>query len=238
MRINIRIAALALLCSLISTSGFAANDKLEVTSTAIQNSTDYPIYYSDCEVIEKKEEKQTLKVVKRRPAMAIKTNLLYDLLLTPNLEIDIPMGSTFSFSSELGRGWWRKEMTRCWQILYGSAELRCWLGNRTKRERLTGWFIGAFANCGICDFQFADTYGVQSEFYIAAGVSTGYSLKISKRCLMEFSMGAGYIDNEYQKYWVENNETLIEDGLAMRRQAFMPLKAKISLGWLLYNKKR
>lgn len=170
--------------------------------------------------------------------MAIKTNLLYDALLTPNIELEIPVSSRFSVNSELGRGWWLRENTRRWELLYGGVEGRFWFGDRSKRDQLTGWFGGVFANAGICDFQFEDASGVQSDFYVAVGISAGYSLRLSNRWMMEFSVGGGYLDNEYQKYWVEDNETLIEDGQTMRRQSIMPLKAKVSIGWLLFNNRK
>ncbi len=184
------------------------------------------------------EGAESANVGEEKLVMAIKTNLLYDALLTPNIELEIPVRSRFSVNSELGRGWWLRENTRCWELLYGGVEGRFWFGDRSKRDQLTGWFGGVFANAGICDFQFEDASGVQSDFYIAVGISAGYSLKLSDRWMMEFSVGGGYLENEYQKYWVENNETLIEDGQTMRRQSIMPLKAKVSIGWLLFNNRK
>ena len=43
-------------------------------------------------------------------------------------------------------------------------EGRCWLGNRQKRDRLTGHFIGLYAEGGIYDFQLRGD-GYQGKYY-------------------------------------------------------------------------
>ncbi|MFI3285627.1 MAG: DUF3575 domain-containing protein [Rikenellaceae bacterium] len=204
---------------------------------------EFAVVAETVEVVEPTPEPTSVPVaveddIDRKLLLAIKTNLLYDLAFTPNIEVEVPFGERWSVNGEFARGWWLKEHTRCWQVQSAGIEGRYWFGDRSKRDQLTGWFAGLFANTGFCDFQFKDATGVQSDFYYIAGLSAGYSLPLSERFNMEFSAGAGYMVNEYQKYWVENNTTLIEDGPRMKMQSFLPAKVKVSLSWLIFRTKK
>lgn len=51
------------------------------------------------------------------PLFALKTNLLFDLALTPNIELEVPIGKRWSVNGEFMRGWWlNKSNTFCWQV--------------------------------------------------------------------------------------------------------------------------
>lgn len=76
-------------------------------------------------------------------------------------------------------------------------EGRCWLGNRQKRDRLTGHFIGLYAEGGIYDFQLRGD-GYQGKYYGAAGVTYGYARQLARHFSLEFSLGIGYLTTEYK----------------------------------------
>jgi hypothetical protein len=171
----------------------------------------------------------------RRPLFAVKTNLLYDLALTPNLEMEIPLGSRWSINGEFQHGWWGHKYFNykfCWQFEGLGAEVRYWLGNRTGRPVLTGWFLGVFTGAGVYDLQMPGGEGYQSDFQIGAGLSAGYAKKLSGNWQMEFSLGAGYLTADRTRYRVIDRE-LVRQGADMRFKGVLPLKAKISLSYLL-----
>jgi hypothetical protein len=174
----------------------------------------------------------------RKSLFAVKTNLLYDLALTPGIELEIPLGRRWSVNAEYAGGWWLKEdWSFCWQILSVGLEGRYWLGDRTQKPLLTGWFVGAFAGGGYYDFQLEKDKGAQGEFYIMAGVSAGYAHRLWKDLRMEYSLGAGYFTMDYRRYTVHaDDRELIKYGPEKRYSALMPLKAKVSLVWLLHYK--
>ncbi len=174
----------------------------------------------------------------RRPLFALKTNLLFDAALTPNIEIEVPIGSRWSVNGEFMRGWWLRKQTFCWQLESFGVEGRYWFGDRAVRRQLTGWFAGVFASGGFYDFQFHRTRGVQGEFYLLAGVSGGYGMAISRSWSIEFSAGIGYIINNYRRYTVIDNDYLVRCGEEHRFQSIFPAKAKISLVWLIHRKVR
>ncbi len=172
----------------------------------------------------------------KKPLFVIKTNLLYDIALTPNLKIEVPIGNRWSVGVQAMCGWWSKsDNSFVWQIQAADLEARYWFGDRTDKRVLSGWFAGAFASGGFYDFQFKDTHGLQGEFYVLTGVSGGYSMPIGRSMNLEFSAGVGYIVNNYQRYVVYEEEYLVADGPTMRYQSLFPAKVEVSLGWLLFR---
>jgi hypothetical protein len=171
----------------------------------------------------------------RRPLFAVKTNLLYDVALTPNIEVEVPLGNRWSLDGEFLHGWWDHKLFGydfCWQLEALSAEGRYWLGDRTNRPVLTGWFVGAFAGAGVYDLQLSRDKGYQGDFYISAGLSAGYARQLKGNWRMEFSLGAGYLTTDYTRYRIVDRQ-LVRDGADMRFGGLLPLKVKISLVYLL-----
>ncbi len=177
----------------------------------------------------------------RHPAVAIKTNLLFDAALMPNIEVEIPIGNgnRWSVNGEWIFPWWLFDNDKyCMQVLMGGLEGRYWLGsrkNREQREVLTGHFLGLYAGGGKYDLQWDDN-GYQGEFFIAAGVSYGWATRIARNLHLEFNIGIGLLRTDYRHYHARDNyQTLLwqENG---RYTWFGPTKAKISLVWLLNRK--
>lgn len=177
------------------------------------------------------------------PLLAIKTNLLFDALTLLNIELEVPIGDKWSIAGEWTFPWWiwdngtvgsRRNRV---QMLNGSAELKYWLGDRTNRPVMTGWFAGIYGGGGVYDFEH-DKEGYQGEFYIAAGVSGGYAHTINKKgnLRMEYSIGLGYVNTRYRHYIAEYYRE--DDWRAILQDTgtfswFGPTKVKASLVWLL-----
>ena len=173
---------------------------------------------------------------RRRPLLALKTNLLFDAALMPNVEIEVPVGKRWSVNGEYAFPWWQFDRGKyCMQVLMGGLEGRYWLGSRKSREDrevLTGHFLGLYAGGGKYDLQWGEK-GYQGEFFIAAGVSYGGATRIARHLHLEFNIGIGLLRTDYRHYHARDNyQTLLwqENG---KYTWFGPTKAKISLVWLL-----
>lgn len=173
---------------------------------------------------------------RRRPLLALKTNLLFDAALMPNVEIEVPVGNRWSVNGEYAFPWWQFDRGKyCMQVLMGGLEGRYWLGSRKSREDrevLTGHFLGLYAGGGKYDLQWGEK-GYQGEFFIAAGVSYGWATRIARHLHLEFNIGIGLLRTDYRHYHARDNyQTLLwqENG---KYTWFGPTKAKISLVWLL-----
>lgn len=184
-------------------------------------------------------EAKEIRTIKKRPLFALKTNLLFDAALMPNVEIEVPVGNRWSVNAEYMFPWWLFDGDKySMQILMGGLEGRYWLGgkeNRINREALTGHFLGLYAGGGKYDLQWKEN-GYQGEFFIAAGISYGWSASIARNLHLEFNIGIGMLRTDYRHYHArESYQTLLwqENG---KYTWFGPTKAKISLVWLLNRK--
>lgn len=195
------------------------------------------------EAVEEIEKKQSYEVaaseaegpVQSETILAVKNNLLYDLALAPNLEIEVPLGKRWSLNTEFKCPWWLNNRDDfCYQLLSGGLEGRCWLGNRRIRNRLTGHFMGLYAEGGVYDFQFGGD-GCQGKYYGAAGVTYGYARQLARHFALELSFGVGYLTTEYTKYTPYEGDIIkTKSG---QYNFIGPTKAKISLVWLITTRR-
>ena len=167
--------------------------------------------------------------------VALKNNMIYDLALAPNVEVELSTGKRWSLNTEYKCPWWLNgKHDFCYQLLSGGMEGRCWLGNRQKRDRLTGHFIGLYAEGGIYDFQLRGD-GYQGKYYGVAGVTYGYARQLARHFSLEFSLGIGYLTTEYKKYTPYEGDIIWTN--SGRYNFIGPTKAKVSLVWLITTKK-
>ena len=175
---------------------------------------------------------------RRHPLFAVKTNLLFDVALMPNIELEVPIGKRWSLNGEYMFPWWLINDDRyCLQILMGGLEVRYWPGRRSGRDVLTGHFLGLYAGGGKYDLQW-DKNGYQGEFFIAAGVSYGYAHSIARNLRLEYNIGIGMLRTDYRHYHSrDNHRTLLwqENG---EYTWLGPTKLKISLVWLITGKNK
>lgn len=174
------------------------------------------------------------------PPFALKTNLLFDVALMPNLEVEFPLGSSWSVAGEWIFPWWLgKRSQKCLQLLCGTLEGRYWLGDRLKYRQLTGWFAGFYTGAGLYDLEWK-TKGYQGEFFLAAGLSSGYAHTINKSgsLRLEYSLGIGYMQTKYRKYIPVNGGEILSWQQDGRYSWFGPTRAKVSLVWLIDFKSR
>ena len=140
--------------------------------------------------------------------------------------------------------WWQHTRNRAssktWRLdaLCGTLEGRYWLGNRQKYSIMKGWFAGIFTGAGIYDVQWK-AKGYHGDFFVMSGVSVGYAHRITSHLSLEYSLGIGYFNTRYRHYksifgpdcrW---HPIEINTG---RYQYVGPLRAKVSLVWMLNNK--
>lgn len=164
--------------------------------------------------------------------LAVKNNVLYDLALAPNIELEFSIGKRWSLNTEYKCPWWlNQEHNFCYQLLSGGVEARCWLGNRKIRSRLTGHFLGVYAEGGAYDFQLKEEKGYRGKYYAATGLTYGYTHQIAKHLALEFSLGVGYLETEYRKYTSYKGDLIWTN--SGRYHFIGPTKAKFSLVWLI-----
>lgn len=179
---------------------------------------------------------------KKKPFyIAIKTNLLYDAALLPNLAVEVPFGKNYRWSvaAEGNWSWWDTGANNYnyHRIQMAGVELRRWFEYKTRRP-LNGLYVGAYAYGGTYDvrlFAKKDTdKGQLSDLSYSAGLSLGYVIPIGWRWNLEFGIAAGYFGGKYKKY----NHSTCEDGTfpwlsSHNRNYFGLTKANISIVWVI-----
>ena len=176
-----------------------------------------------------------------RPLLAVKTNLLYDLVLAPNIEVEVPFGRDrrWSVMAEYTNPWWRwKNLDYSYQIQEGGVELRRWLLPRCNGSRpwLSGLFAGVYGAIAKYDIE-NDGTGDQGEVW-SAGATLGYSCPLNRRLNMEFSLSAGYVKGERRHYNAEFDSTHLIYKYTKNLGYFGPTKLKVSLVWIIPSKKK
>ncbi|WP_459952311.1 DUF3575 domain-containing protein [Dysgonomonas termitidis] len=137
--------------------------------------------------------------------LALKTNLLYDLALLPNLSVEMPVAGHWSVAVNGAFSKWdtKSPKYRSHQVNYAGLEVRRWWGNR-QGSPLNGHFAGIYFTGGVYDLRLftksLDSYGYLSHWSWSAGAVYGYSLPLSAKLNLEFSVNAGYFTGEYHAY--------------------------------------
>ncbi len=181
--------------------------------------------------------------------MALKTNMLYDLLAVPNVSAEFYLGRNWSVVGNWMYGWWKDDnVHRYWRIYGGDVALRRWFGHKAYEKPLTGHHVGVYAGVVTYDFEFGGTgymgglpgRTLWDRCNFTAGVEYGYSLPIARRLNIDFTIGLGYLGGRYVRY-------VPDDGCYVWQATrnlcwFGPTKAEVSLVWLIghgnYNSRK
>lgn len=172
--------------------------------------------------------------------MGLKSNLLYDALLLPNIGAEFYVGKGWSVTADWMYGWWDRDKTHFyWRAYGGTLGVRKWLGKRAAEKPLTGHHIGVFGGIVTYDFELGGTGymgGIPGRTLwdrcnYMGGIEYGYSLPVARRLNIDFSIGVGYLGGKYYKY-------VPKDGFYEWRSTHQlnwvgPVKAEVALVWLI-----
>lgn len=162
---------------------------------------------------------------------ALKSNLLYDALLVPNLSLEASIGSGWTLGAGGMLAWWSKDAKhRYWRIYGGDLEIRKYFGTLSKSKPLQGHHLGIYGDFLTYDFEFG-AKGYQSKATYAAGIKYGYSHPIAKRLNLDFALGIGYLHSNYKTYVPRDGCYVYQE--TKKRKWLGPTQAEISLVWLL-----
>ena len=162
---------------------------------------------------------------------ALKSNLLYDALLIPNLSLEASIGSGWTLGAGGMLAWWSKDAKhRYWRIYGGGLEIRKYFGTLSKSKPLQGHHLGIYGDFLTYDFEFG-AKGYQSKATYAAGIKYGYSHPIANRLNLDFALGIGYLHSNYKTYVPRDGCYVYQE---TKKQKWLgPTQAEISLVWLL-----
>lgn len=162
--------------------------------------------------------------------LAVKTNLLYDFLLMPSLEVEYRIDDRWSVSLEGDVAWWkRRSRHKYYQLAVISPEVRYWFKNRKPWH---GHYMGAFAGGGWYDLENGKR-GYQGEG-IMMGLSYGYMWPVTRGLSFEVGIGVGYLRTKYEEYLPEAGGHYLYQQTS-KTSYVGPLKLKFALAWRIWN---
>jgi len=209
------------------------------------------------------EHRDTVKIVRRDTVMlrdtvvvepkpfymALKTNLLYDAVLVPNIGAEFYLGRGWSIGGNWMYAWWKNDRRHnYWRIYGGELDIRRYFGRRAKEKPLAGHHVGLYGQLFTYDFETGGTGylggkpggTLWEKMNYAVGLEYGYSLPVARLLNLDFVIGVGYWGSEYQTYDPADGHYVWKE--TRRRHWFGPTKAEISLVWLIgrgnYNKEK
>ena len=172
--------------------------------------------------------------------MALKTNLLYDAALLPNIGAEFYIGRNWSLTADWMYGWWDRDSSHYyWRAYGGTLGARRWFGRRAKEKPLTGHHLGAFAGIVTYDFELGGTGymggrprgTLWDRRNIICGIEYGYSLPIGRRLNLDFSIALGYLGGKVIKY--KPRDHFYEWESVRNFRWFGPTKLEVALVWLI-----
>ena len=162
---------------------------------------------------------------------AVKTNLLYDAALVPNVGLEFYLGKGWSIGGNWMYAWWKTDTKhRYWRVYGGELDVRKYFGRKAAEKPLQGHHLGVYAQGLTYDFETGGR-GYLSDFAYGVGIEYGYSLPVAKRLNLDFGIGIGYSGGKYKVYDPEDGCYVYKE--TRQRRWFGPTKAEISLVWLL-----
>ena len=167
------------------------------------------------------------KPVSRKQWMAIKTNVLYDAILMPSLEIECKLSRHWSLALEGDVAWWKKtSANQFYQVATVSPEVRY----KFKTDRpWHGHYLGLFAGFSWYDL------GNKSHRYQGKagmlGLSYSHMWSLSRHFSLETGLGAGALITQYEQYKPISDRYVYQQ---TRRMLYLgPLELKFALVWCI-----
>lgn len=238
---------------------YAVREKDQVSSriteknvSMVETLTDAPWQLADSTLIKPAPATTYSNFRTFRPFFALKTNLLFDAVLAPNIEVEVPLGrkSRWSLMAEVWCPWWRfdhnpageanpyyrsdqRPTKTAYELLTIGAELRYWIAPRCAKARpaLTGAFLGLYGAGGKYDLGYKGE-GDQGEF-TSLGLSGGYSWPLARHWNLELSAAVGYVGGPKVHYVNEFDDARLIYRRHNTWHYFGPTKLKLSLAWVI-----
>ena len=151
----------------------------------------------------------SLPVAHAQQHIGIKTNILYDALLSPTLGIEVGLAPQWSFDASGTINFWTVNDKR-WRQWMVQPEARYWFCQRNAGSFLGFHAIGGQYNFGNLNLGggnrfFGTDFGQLKDhrlqgWMVGAGVAYGYSWILDEKWNIEAEIGAGWIYTQYDRF--------------------------------------
>ena len=157
--------------------------------------------------------------------LSLRANLLRWVTLTPDLGLEWRINPSWGIAvNGSWTSWSWNDKDRRYALWEVAPEVRYYMGEKK------AWYLGAMFKAGQFNYKLSGT-GKQGDL-IGGGITGGYQLRLNKALALDFSLGLGYLNADYEKYEVI-------DGVRVRRgnetkDWWGPINAGVTLVWKLF----
>lgn len=185
------------------------------------------------EVVETVTEVVAEPVAKeKRPwYVALKTNMLYDVLAVPNIGAEVYLGKNFTVGADWMYAFWGHDTeTRIYKIYGGDLYGRYYFGPGSDRP-LHGMHAGVFGQMLAYDLEFGNKGWQAPRWTYGGGVEFGWTFSIGPRLNIDLNAGFGLLHGIYKDY-IPVDGHFVWQATKMRNY-FGPTQLEVQLEWLI-----
>lgn len=157
--------------------------------------------------------------------LSLRANLLRWATLTPDLGLEWRICPSWGIAvNGSWTSWSWSDKDRRYALWEVAPEIRYYMGEKK------AWYLGAMFKAGQFNYKISET-GKQGDL-MGGGITTGYQLRLNKALTLDFNLGMGYLNADFEKYEVI-------DGVRMRcgnetKNWCGPINAGVTLVWKLF----
>ena len=154
--------------------------------------------------------------------LSLRANLLRWATLTPDLGVEWRICPSWGIAvNGSWTSWTWSDKDRRYALWEVAPEVRYYMGEKK------AWYLGALFKAGQFNYKLSET-GKQGDL-MGGGITAGYRLRLNKALDLDFNLGLGYLNADYEKYEVI-------DGVRVRRgnetkDWWGPINAGVTLVW-------
>ena len=157
--------------------------------------------------------------------LSLRANLLRWATLTPDLGLEWRICPSWGIAvNGSWTSWSWSDKDRRYALWEVAPEIRYYMGEKK------AWYLGAMFKAGQFNYKLSET-GKQGDL-MGGGITAGYQLRLNKALALDFNLGLGYLNADFEKYEVI-------DGVRVRRGNETkdwcgPINAGVTLVWKLF----
>lgn len=157
--------------------------------------------------------------------LSLRANLLRWATLTPDLGLEWRICPSCGIAvNGSWTSWTWSDKDRRYALWEVAPEIRYYMGEKK------AWYLGAMFKAGQFNYKISET-GKQGDL-MGGGITTGYQLRLNKALTLDFNLGLGYLNADFEKYEVI-------DGVRVRcgnetKNWCGPINAGVTLVWKLF----
>ena len=157
--------------------------------------------------------------------ISLRANLLRWATLTPDLGVEWHICPSWGITvNSSWTSWSWNDKDRRYALWKVAPEVRYYMGEKK------AWYLGAMFKTGQFNYKLSET-GKQGDL-MGGGITAGYQLRLNKALALDFNLGLGYLNADFEKYEVI-------DGVRVRcgnetKNWCGPINAGVTLVWKLF----